>query len=390
MTNSTPEEDTKRVRVLINGLHAKSGGGITYLQNVLPYLADDPRLQLHLLISTDQLPVYPPVDERIRIHAIDLKQGLGRLLAWEQVSVPIIARVMNADVTFCPSNYGPLFAPNLVIMLRNGLAVAGSERRIHKLLYWFSLGLMTAVCLLACRRAIAVSEYARRALTFNLPQRISRKAAVIHHGVDRDFAPSEAPAETPDRHATQRPFLFAVADIYIQKNLHTLIAALAGIRDKFPDVVLKIAGRRIDEAYYDRLQREIRRRNLESCVVFLGSLGKDELVRHYRTCDAFVFPSTVETFGNPLAEAMAAGAPIACSNVTAMPEIVGDAGVYFDPRDVGQMYSAILRILEEPGLADTLSERGRRRAEMFSWEKTARCTGDILVSAAGISLPAAE
>ncbi len=106
-------------------------------------------------------------------------------MAWEQVSVPIIARVMNADVTFCPSNYGPLFAPNLVIMLRNGLAVAGSERRIHKLLYWFSLGLMTAVCLLACRRAIAVSEYARRALTFNLPQRISRKAAVIHHGVDR-------------------------------------------------------------------------------------------------------------------------------------------------------------------------------------------------------------
>ncbi len=371
--------DSRLVRVLIVGLHAKSGGGVTYLRNVLPYLADDPRLEVHLLISADQLPIFAPGDERIRIHAVRLRSGLGRILAWEQISVPIIARVMKADVTFCPANYGPLFAPNLVIMLRNGLAVAGSERRLHKLLYWFSLGLMTALCLIGCRRAIAVSEYARRALTFKLPNRVSGKAVVVHHGVAKTFSPSNSGKQAGAR----QPFLFAVSDIYVQKNLHTLIVALERVRSEYPDIVLKIAGRQIDAAYFGRLQREIHRRNLEANVMFLGPVGSEDLAGFYRTCDVFVFPSTVETFGNPLVEAMASGAPIACSNVTAMPEVVADAGVYFDPRNVEEMAGAILRLLREPDLAETLRARGIERAKMFSWKTTAEGTGNILVEAAG-------
>jgi glycosyltransferase involved in cell wall biosynthesis len=102
----------------------------------------------------------------------------------------------------------------------------------------------------------------------------------------------------------------------------------------------------------------------------------------------FVFPSTIETFGHPLVEAMASGAPVASSNRTAMPEILGDAGQYFDPLDAAGMADAIVRIIEEPGLADALGERGRRQAKRFSWRRSARLTADVLVAvAAGAAAP---
>jgi len=262
-------------------------------------------------------------------------------------------------------------------MLRNGLAVAGNERRPGKLLYWLGLGFMTLACLLTCRRAIAVSEYARRALTFCLPRRMLEKVAVVHHGVDPGFTVEQG---TP--HEDEPPFLLAVSDIYIQKNFHTLIAAMGRIRNDRPDVVLKIAGKKIDEAYFGRLQKEIDRLGLGEKVEFLGSLNRDTLASLLRSCSVFVFPSTVETFGNPLVEAMASGAPVACSMTAAMPEIVGGAGLYFDPADADDMAETILKILQGPEIRVDLRSRGQERARDFSWDKTARLTADILVDAA--------
>ena len=101
-----------RVRVLINGLHARSGGGVTYLRNILPLLAEDPRLELHLFLHVDQHALFAPIDERIRLHALDFEAGFWKRVLWEQIGLPIVARAMSVDVTFSPANYGPLFAPS--------------------------------------------------------------------------------------------------------------------------------------------------------------------------------------------------------------------------------------------------------------------------------------
>ena len=364
---------SERVRVLINGLHAKSGGGVTYLRNMLPRLADDGRLELHLFLHVDQYALFHPVDERVRVHALEFPPRLWNLMLWEQVSLPIIARVMAADVTFSPANYGPLFAPNPVIVLRNALAVAGTERRLGKRLYWLGLALMTFVSLVGCRRAIAVSEYTRNNLAHAAALR--RKVTVVHHGVDPVFRPGAAVADGP-------PFLLAVADIYVQKNLHTLIEALARVREQMPEIKLRIAGRRIDDDYFHEIEKSVDRHALREHVIFLGERTADELVTLYRSCAAFVFPSTVETFGNPLAEAMACGAPIVSSNTAAMPEVVGDAALLFDPLDVADMADRILQVLRDRALARSLAERGIARARQFSWERTAQLTADVLVSTA--------
>ena len=80
---------------------------------------------------------------------------------------------------------------------------------------------------------------------------------------------------------------------------------------------------------------------------------------------------------------MACGAPVACSDATAIPEVVGDAAVLFNPYDTDDMTRAILSVLCDPSLAEMLRERGLARAQMFSWELTAQLTGDVLSAAAG-------
>ena len=363
------------VRILINGMHAKSGGGLTYLKSALPELAADSSLELHLFLHRDQLELIEPIDERVRVHLFDFPGGVLRLLLWEQLALPVLARSMRAQVTLSPANYGPLAAPGSVIVLRNSLAVVGRETRISKRLYWLALAVMTAMSLFACRRAISVSAYARRALTFGMGRWLGDRVAIVHHGVSGFFSP---PAIGHER----KSFLLVVADLYIQKNLHTLIVAMDRLRRKVPGIALRIAGKPVDPGYVAELQRIVADRELQDCVHFVGSLDVWALRQHYQDCLMLVFPSTVETFGNPLVEAMACGAPIACSNRAAMPEIVGDAAVYFDPLSPDDIENAIVRLLSDPALRHDLSRRGIQRARNFSWQKTAAATAEVLKSAA--------
>jgi glycosyltransferase involved in cell wall biosynthesis len=269
-----------------------------------------------------------------------------------------------------PANYGPLFAPSTIIMLRNSLAVVGREKRPVKRLYWGGLTLMTALSLLTCRRAVAVSDYARKTLTFGLGERFQKKVVVIHHGVSANFK--------ADRTVIRENYLLAVSDIYVQKNLHTMALALVSIKIFFPDITLKIAGKPLDKGYLEELNSVLIQNNLTNSVEFLGEQTDKELVRLYQCCKLFIFPSTVETFGNPLVEAMACGAPIVCSNTAVMPEIIGNSGSYFDPLNVNQMSEKIIEALKDDKARMVLSKKALKRSRRFSWTKTAVATANVI------------
>jgi glycosyltransferase involved in cell wall biosynthesis len=292
--------------------------------------------------------------------------------------VPVLARRIGAHVVFSPANYGPLTAPRTVILLRNALNVAFVERRPAKLAYWAMVFLGTAISLVTCRRAIAVSRYAMRSASAGLLRLVGGRISIIPHGVNTMFSARGADEPRED-------FLLAVSDIYVQKNMHNLLLAVARVKASHPDVLLRIAGRPIDQAYFESLQQAVIREGLERNVAFLGHVAPKDLVALYRRCALFVFPSSVETFGNPLVEAMACGAPIACADAAAMPEVVGDAAILFDPADPGDMADKIARVIDDRALADALGKRGLDRARLYSWDRTARLTADVLIDAAGRS-----
>jgi alpha-1,3-rhamnosyl/mannosyltransferase len=94
----------------------------------------------------------------------------------------------------------------------------------------------------------------------------------------------------------------------------------------------------------------------------------------------FVFPSLYEGFGLPPLEAMACGVPVACSNASSLPEVVGDAGMMFDPYDIYAIASAVANLLDSPDLRDKLREAGLRRASKFTWQRTAQATLSVYQS----------
>ena len=112
-------------------------------------------------------------------------------------------------------------------------------------------------------------------------------------------------------------------------------------------------------------------------MVFTGYVSNACVSRLYREADAFIFPSLSEGFGLPVLEAFHYGTPLLCSNATSLPEVAGDAALYFDPHDAGAIADAIVRFYADPKLGPRLAEAGRRRLREFSWAKAARETVDL-------------
>lgn len=365
----------EKITVLINGIHSKSGGGVTYLRNILPLLCENPRLDVHLCLSEKQMPLFKGWVEQATLHIVEVDDSLVRLVLYEQSSVPRLARKIQADVTFSPANYGPLFVRGAVVLLRNALSVAFVERRVKKILYWILLYIGTLLSVLAARNVICVSEYARKSTVGRLYDFSPGKFTTIPHGISTQF-------EADDDVARDTNTLLLVSDIYVQKNLHTFFETLPRLKSRFSDLKVRIAGAPVDVDYKMRMEKRLSDLNLSDSVEFLGNLDTKGLKALYQTATIFVFPSTVETFGNPLVEAMACGAPIACSKTAAMPEVAGEAADYFDPFDAADMAKVIEGLLKNDERREELSRMGLERAEKYSWNETARKTADILIEAA--------
>jgi glycosyltransferase involved in cell wall biosynthesis len=361
-----------RHRILVNAVHARAGGGVTYLRNLLPLLAAEADLDIHVIPHPSQADAFAALSPDLTIHRVAMPAGWLPLLLWEQTILPFLAWRIGYDVVLSPANFGPLLLPAQVIVVQNAVTVATQERRFSKRLYWASLRAMTALSILVVRRAIAVSRYVAE----TTPAGFRRAAPlVVHHGVAAVFSP-------PPRSNVREDFLLVVGDVYVQKNLHTLIEALALVRRQHPTIGLRIAGTEIDADYAAALHRLVRERGLGDAVIFLGRRDTAEIIELYRRCIAFVFPSTIESFGMPLVEAMACGAPVIASNTTAMPEIAGGAALLCDPAEPREIADAILSVLDDPALRQSLSERALMRAKAFSWVDCASRTAAVLRGAA--------
>jgi len=362
------------LRILVNGLHSKSGGGVTYLKNTLGLFAQDPDVEIHLCIHESQHDIITD-ENNIHVHRLKFKQGFWRLLWKEQVLLPRLVQKISADVTFSPANYGPIVAKNTVILLRNALSVAFVEKRFGKLIYWFLLSVGTAFSMARAKQIITVSDYAKKSAGGGLLDIFKNKFTIIPHGISQQFHSCKSKRQS---------FLLAVSDLYVQKNLKNLILSIAELKRDDPGILLKIAGRPIDKHYADELTQLVEIKGLQNNVEFLGHVDVCDLVLLYQRCQLFVFPSSIETFGNPLVEAMASGAPVVCSNVAAMPEVVGDAAQFFDPLNVQDMVYVIKNVMRNQKLKREMSAKSTEQAKLYSWQKTASKTLDVLKRAGGL------
>jgi glycosyltransferase involved in cell wall biosynthesis len=229
---------------------------------------------------------------------------------------------------------------------------------------------------LFCRKAthiIAVSECTRRDLTalYGVP---AEKITVIPEAADGRFRPQSEESMDLARVSYGLPdrYLLCVGTIEPRKNLTRLLTAWEPLYVAGEAPPLVIVGRRgwLNDDFFAALERS----PVRDGVTFPGWVADDDLPAIYAAAEMFLFPSIYEGFGLPVLEAMASGAPVACSNATSIPEVAGDAALSFDPDDTEAIGDALRRGLSDAALRDDLRERGFRRATHFSWERAAKET----------------
>jgi glycosyltransferase involved in cell wall biosynthesis len=234
-------------------------------------------------------------------------------------------------------------------------------------------------------RVITVSECAKADLIkyYGLAP---EKIAVIYEGTDESLRPlgqgeQLAAIVKPvlERYKVTRPYLLYLGRLEPRKNVPRLIEAFDGLKKagRLPHRLV-IAGMR--DFQHEPIEAQVRARGLTDEVVFTGGVDDADLPALINGATAFVYPSLAEGFGLPPLEAMACGTPVITSNVSAMAEIVGPAGLLVDPLDPGAIAQAIAAVVERPELAAELGAKGLARAAQFSWAKAARQTLEVFAA----------
>jgi glycosyltransferase involved in cell wall biosynthesis len=226
---------------------------------------------------------------------------------------------------------------------------------------------------LYCRRAthvITISERTRRDVTaaYDVPP---EKVTVIHEAADPRFRPQTPGRVTAvrQRYGLPERYILFVGTIEPRKNLTRLLHAFEALHGDDLCDALVIVGKR--GWLYGGFFAELEQSPVRDAVLLPGYVPDEALPAVYAGAQALAFPSLYEGFGLPALEAMACGTPVACSGTSSLPEVAGDAALYFDPNSEGAIAETLRRLLGDPDLRGELVQRGFERAACFSWDRVA-------------------
>lgn len=298
-------------------------------------------------------------------------------IAWEQLVQPVVLTSHQVDLLHALAYVSPLAwaGPTIVTVLDLSFILYPEQFRPLNRLY---LNLFTRLSVRRAREVIAISESTKRDMV-RLLGVDEGKVAVIYCGVDPSFCTRDAAEVEHFRHTRGLPkrYMLFVGTLEPRKNIIGLLEAYHHLTRRWQPCdgekpALVIVG--AEGWYYDEVYRKVEQLELRPSVHFAGYVPAEELPWWYGAADLFVYPSFYEGFGLPVLEAMACGVPVITSNRSALPEVVGDAGVTVDPDESEPLAHAMHRVLTDGEMREELRRRGLQRAGSFSWERTARET----------------
>jgi len=298
--------------------------------------------------------------------------------------LPFFLKDFKLDLFHSPFFICPIWGTGKVILTVHDLMALSfqgffSGRNIlkEKLAYLYHR-LFVPLSINKAQRIIAVSENTKMALMHTLhiaPEMIS----VIYEAVDSNLPKNYSIAQLRSfrcRKSLPQKFLLYLGAMKPYKNIHLIISALKILKGKGAlEHVLVIAGRK--DRSFPSVYQEVKNKELLDDVVFLDYVSNDELFLLFKNADIFIFPSLCEGFGLPPLEAMSLGIPTIVSNISSLPEVVGNGAILVDPFNSQDLAQAILKITKDKDFRHALVKKGIERSKVFSWETTARKTLDI-------------
>ena len=324
----------------------------------------------------------PQLSDRFR--EVEVVSALARLgenveqVWWEQVGIVLAGMREKIDLLHCPYWSSPLWSPwPTVVTVHDVIQFVLPEyawRKISRVYF----GLVSA----GARRAqavITVSECSKQDIMKIIglgPERIH----VIGNAVDASLYPVRDAwllASVRERYGIAPRFVLYFGGFDMRKNVPRLIEAYARLPEALRrEYQLVIAGRyqHLGHPLYPDPRQTVRRLGLEGNVIFTGQIREQDKAPLYSAATVFAFPSLYEGFGMPVLEAMACGTPVVTSNVSALPEVAGDAGLLVNPYAPEAIGEALAELLESAARREDLSRRGLERARRFTWPQVAEQT----------------
>lgn len=299
----------------------------------------------------------------------------------EQIQMPKLLEKCGLDLVHFPHFNIPIsYKGKFLVTIHDLILFRYPTRRASTLsapIYFFKKKAYHRVISRAVKKSakiIAVSEHTKKDILENF--KISpKKIVVTYEGVDTTENPKSETAETILRkYGIMRPYILYVGNAYPHKNLDRLISAFKEVAKKHPGLNLILAGK--EDYFYKRLKRFVADNHV-SGVAFPGHIGEDDLPTVYREAKLYVFPSLYEGFGLPPLEAMARNVPVVSSNASCLPEILGQAAHFFDPRGISETAEAIEKVLTDNALRKNLIAAGKNQVNKYDWKKMATETLQI-------------
>src|SRR5277367_1143622 len=365
------------VKIAIDIRRMTEFGVGTYIRNVVRTLGRLDRETTYILIGSNaRLKEIAPVPANF--HAVPLTEPERSLMGFQEFRT--IVKRMECDLVHIPNLFSiPRALPCPYVMtvhdILEHLARAREQTGMWRSLYFQ----MTKRVLHGAARIFAVSNFTKIEIQklFAIP---AGRIEVIYNAIDERLLHGHASAADrqliAERYQVTYPFLLYAGRISPHKNVVRMIEAFSALKTElekehlFPDLKLIIIGD--DVSGNPDLRRTVIRSGVQNDVRFLGFVPIEVLRTFYDQAKIFVFPSLYEGFGLPPLEAMAHGTPVVTSNVSSLPEVVGNAAVLVHPENVFEIMRALHRVLLDQPLREKMKERSYRQAAKFSWEKSVR------------------
>ncbi len=371
------------MHLFINALAASAGGGLTYVRNVVPHVAQREDIKATILLDAQLGRELQRSANITFIEGRDSSNAMYRFVS-EQRTVPALLRQSGADLLLSTGNFAVLRSPVPQILLSRNALYTSSDfnldlRRRGDYRLWVDTAIRAALAkwsIAAADSVIAPSE----AFAQELRLWTGRRIVAIHHGFDKDAffgdsspLPDDLRSKLGSAHHAVR--LLFVSHYNYYRNFETLLRALPLIKEKlhprkvmlFLTCDLKAA---VNRSGYRSESAAALVQSLEiaDSIVELGAVPYRQL--HYVYANAYIYVTAAyaESFAHPLVEAMASGLPIIASDLPVHREICGEAALYFSRFSAEELAENVVNIADSPEIVSKLSERGRRRSLDFSWK----------------------
>lgn len=297
----------------------------------------------------------------------------------EQLQLPFYLYAAKLDVLHVPHfNIPILYRKDLVVTLHDLTHFVYKMQRASRLPGWLyelkHLGYEVILnnAIQRAKQIITVSQYVKNDLVKRYPGSASKLDVIYEAAEPCAVVASDKIIRILSELGVTKRYFYYIGNAHPHKNLEFLLQGFQKFREKHAEVQLVLSGH--DEYFWPKLKKWAIYEHLAENVVFTGyvaDITKDTLMRG---AVGYVFPSLSEGFGLPMLEAMQCGCPVLAADTTSLPEIGGDAAVYFDPKDQESLVRQLVRVYESKELRDQLIQLGHARAGLFDWKKMAEQT----------------